>query len=101
MQAVAVSLEPKETGGRVQLNLEALDLGDAYCRASLPPVHTTMPSVSAFPSLPISSEIQPAVPDSQQVTAIFIPRATFSYICGFPFHMPKGVDFLSFMLTAT
>lgn len=71
VQAVAVSLEPKETGGGVQLNLAALDLGDAYRRASLPPVHTAMPSVSAFPSLPVTSEIQPAAPDSQQVTATF------------------------------
>lgn len=69
LQAVAVSLAPRESGGRVQLNLEALDLGDAYHRATLPPVHTSMLPVSTSPSLPVTSEIQPAAPDNQQVMA--------------------------------
>lgn len=71
LQAVAVSLEPTEQGGRVQLNLQALQAGDAEQRASLPAVRTAAISLtqrqSVQPALPISSQIQPAPPDQQQV----------------------------------
>ena len=71
LQAVALSLEPQEAGGEIKLNLSALEEADTAPSPSLPAVRTSITAVSprqsVRPASSDTSEIQPALPDSQQV----------------------------------
>ncbi len=74
-QAVEVSLEPVEAGGLVKLNLAALEHSVAGPSHGLPAVRTSITSVTSVsprrtsrPISPVASEIQPALPESHQVS---------------------------------
>ena len=71
LQAVAVHLDSEGAGGGIKLNLEALESADTEPVMSLPAVRTSIaaisPRTSMRPASSLTSEIQPAQPDSQQV----------------------------------
>ena len=66
-----MSLEPQEAEGDIKLNLSAMEQADTDPGVSLPAVRTSITAVSPRQSVqpaPLdTSEIQSALPDSQQV----------------------------------
>ena len=84
VQAVAVSLEPEEQGGEVKLNLEALQDELLEPSPSLPAVRTSITSMSprktSNPSSPVTSEIQPALSDSHQVSSNGTPTVSVAQV---------------------